>query len=156
RLTNKLRPSAPIALTPVAARTRYVPPWKRRRDPQDKVVTKEILDIFRSREVARFIATQGVAFPQLDVQKNFAVALVQDFDVALRAPKKKEHIWSIYWRIENEWIATRDEKGEWTTTRNDNPVGYEGLGLFTRVNGALKPFRLALFHRRQDGGQQSG
>jgi hypothetical protein len=143
RLINQLRPSAPIALSPVAERTRYKPAWDPGTDPHDKVVTKEILDIFRSPEVASFVATQRVALPQLDIEKNFAVALVQDFDVALRAPKKKERVWSIYWRIDNEWIAARNEKREWTTTRNDHYVGYEGLGLFTRVDGALKPFRLA-------------
>src|SRR5262249_35781715 len=67
----------------------------------------------------------------------------EDFDIALPAAKKKERVWSIYWRIDNEWIATRNEKREWSTTRNDSYVGYEGLGLFTRVGGALKPFRLA-------------
>ena len=54
---------------------------------------------------------------------------------------QKEY-WSIYWRIDNEWIATRNENGEWATWRNDHYVGYEGLGLFTRVGGAFKPFRL--------------
>jgi hypothetical protein len=142
RLVSDLGPSAPN-LTPVMERTRYVPPWDPRTDPKDSFVTKEIMDILRSREAAQFIAAAHVDDPRLDVEKNFAVALVQEFDVALRASRKKEHVWSIYWRIDNELIATRNERNKWTTERSDNPVGFEGWGLFTKVNGALKPFHLA-------------
>jgi hypothetical protein len=144
RLVSDLGPTAPIRLTPVMGRTRYVPAWDPRTDPHDKVVTKEIVNILRSREIARFIAAEHLDDPQLDIEKNFAIALVQEFDVALRAPRKKEHVWSINWRVDNAVIATRNEKNEWTATENQNyVVGYEAWGLFTRVNGALKPFRLA-------------
>src|SRR5262249_31607483 len=134
---------APIRLTPVKGRTRYVPAWKRHPDPGDEVVTKEIVDLLRSHEIAQFIATGHIDSPQLDVEKNFAVALVQEFDIALRTPRKKEHVWSINWRIDNKWIPTRNETNEWTVTGNRGDVaGYSSWGLFTRVNGALKPFHL--------------
>jgi hypothetical protein len=132
RLVSDLRPSTPITLTPVAERTRYMPAGDPHTDPNDKAVTKEILDILRSREVVRFIAAEHVDDRRLDVEKNFAVALVQDFDVALRMPGKREHVWSINWRIDNA-----------STSNGGDGVGYSGWGLFTRVNGALKPFHLA-------------
>jgi hypothetical protein len=117
---------------PVAERTRYVPAGHAHTDPNDKAATKEILDILQSREVLRFIAAERVDDPRSDVETNFAVALVQDFDVALRTPRKREHIWSINWRIDNESAGNLRD-----------PVGYSGWGLFTRVDGVLKPFHLA-------------
>jgi hypothetical protein len=144
RLVSDLRPAAAIRLTPVMGRRRYVPAWDPPTDAKDKLVTKEILDILRSSEIVRFIEASHLNPWQLDVDKNFGVALVQDFDVALRMPGKKEHVWSINWRIDNELIPARNERNEWTATRNDGEAGgYSGWGLFTRVNGALKPFHLA-------------
>jgi hypothetical protein len=136
--------STPTKLTPVIGRTRYVPKWEQRTDLHDKVVTKEMIELLRSPEITRFLATEHVDDPQLNIEKNFAVALVQEFDIALRTPAKKEHIWSINWRVANEWIATKSDSNEWTTKINDsNPVGYSVWGLFTKVNGVMKPFHLA-------------
>jgi hypothetical protein len=64
-----------------------------------------MLEVLRSREVVSLIAAEHADDPRLDVQENLAVALAQDFDVALRASRKKEHVWSINWRIDNEWGA---------------------------------------------------
>ena len=119
-----------IRLTPVRGRTRYVPATSGGTDPKDKVVTKEILDTIGSPEVLSFIASRHLDNPQLDVQKNLAVALVQDFYAALRVPNKKEHIWSINWRVDNGY-------------GNADYVGYEAWGLFTEEDGVLKPFYLA-------------
>jgi hypothetical protein len=144
RVVSDLGPSARIRLTPVTGRTRYVPPWDPRTDAKDKFVTKEIVDVLESDDVARFIAAEHVNDAFLDVERNFSVALVQEFDAALRTPKKKEHVWSLNWRIDNEWIGTRNEKNEWTAERNDRgTVGFEGWGVFTKMTGALKPFHLA-------------
>ena len=144
RLVSDRGSSAPFRLSPVRRRTRYVPIWDPRTDPRDKVVTKEIFEILRNRAIARLIAEEHVDDPQLDIENDFAVALIQDFDVALRAPRKKEHVWSINWRVANDFFGTKNEKNEWAVTRNDGyAVGYSGWGLFTKVNGALKPFHLA-------------
>jgi len=144
RLVSDLGLPVPIRLTPVAERTRYVPAWDPRTDPHDKLVTKEIMDTLRSRETARRIAAANVNGPRLDVEKNFAVALVQEFDIALRVPGKKEHVWSINWRIDNQRIATKNVRNEWNTRGNEgDTVGYAFWGLFTNVKGALKPFHLA-------------
>jgi hypothetical protein len=118
-----------IRLTPVAERTRYVPPIDGRTDPGDKAVTKEIVDILGSPEVTSFIAARHLDRPQLDVGKNLAVALVQDFYAALREANKKEHVWSINWRVDNGY-------------GNADYAGYEAWGLFTEEGGVLKPFYL--------------
>ena len=118
-----------IRLTPVRGRTRYVPPTDSRADPKDQIVTKEILDTLGNPEVLSFIASRHLGNPQLDVQKNLAVALVQDFYAALRMPNKKEHVWSINWRVDNGY-------------GNADYVGYEAWGLFTEEDGVLKPFYL--------------
>lgn len=131
-------------LVPVKGRTRYVPPHDPRTDPHDKVVTKEIIQLLRGREITRFLVAEHIDDPQLDVDNNFSVALVQEFDVALRTPGEREHVWSINWRVANDWIATKNDKNEWTIKRNDsNPRGYSSWGLFTKKNGVLKPFHLA-------------
>jgi hypothetical protein len=126
RLINDLAASAPIKLTPVAGRIRYVPPSDPRTDPKDKVVTRNILNVLRGPEITEYIASRHIGDPRLDVEKNFAVALVQEFDAALRAPGKREHIWSINWRIDSGQA-------------DPDYVGYEAWGLFARVNGVLKP-----------------
>jgi hypothetical protein len=123
--------SAPIKLTPVAWRKRYVPKSESRTDPKDQVITQDLVDVLSGREIAQFIASQRLGSPRLDVGQNLAVALVQEFDAALRAPGHKEHIWSINWRVETN------------PSKTDDYVGYEAWALFTRVNGALKPFHLA-------------
>lgn len=119
----------PIKLTPVAPRIRYVSQSAGATDPNDRVVTKEILDTLRSPEVVGFLAARHLDNPQLDVEKDLAVALVQDFYAALRTPNKKEHIWSINWRVDNGY-------------GNADYAGYEAWGLFTEENGVLKPFYL--------------
>jgi hypothetical protein len=119
-----------IRLTPVAERIRYVPATGNPTDPNDKVVTKEILDTLASPEVVDFIGARHLDKSQLDVRKDLAVALVQDFYAALRVPNKKEHVWSINWRVD-------------TGSDNANYVGYEAWGLFTEEDGVLKPFYLA-------------
>jgi hypothetical protein len=124
------QPVAPVKLTPVTGRTRYVPATEEHTDPNDKVVTKEITDVLGSPEVLNYIASKHLDKAQLDVGKNFAVALVQDFYAALRVPNKKEHIWSINWRVDNGY-------------GNADYVGYEAWGLFTEENGVLRPFYLA-------------
>jgi hypothetical protein len=121
---------APVKLTPVAWRTRYVPKSESRTDPKDRVITLDLVDLLSSREIAGFIAAQRLGSPRLDVGQHLAVVLVQEFDAALREPGHKEHIWSMYWRVE-------------TNPGADDYVGYEAWGLFTPVNGALKPFHLA-------------
>jgi hypothetical protein len=118
-----------IKLTPVTGRTRYVPATDSHTDSNDKVVTKEIIDTLGSPEIASFLATKHLDKFQLDVGKDLAVALVQDFYAALREPGKKEHIWSINWRVDNGY-------------GNANYVGYEAWGLFTEEGGVLKPFYL--------------
>jgi hypothetical protein len=85
--------------------------------------------------------SQRLGSPRLDVGQNLAVALVQKFDAALRAPGHKEHIWSINWRAE-------------TNPGEPDYVGCEAWGLFTRVNGALKPFHLAA-RESWSGGQNT-
>jgi hypothetical protein len=122
---------APVKLTPVPWRTRYVPKSEGRTDSKDRVITQDLVDVLSSREITHFIASQRLGSPRLDVGRNLAVVLVQEFDAALRAPGHKEHIWSINWRVESN------------PGKPDDYVGYEAWGLFTRVNGALKPFRLA-------------
>jgi hypothetical protein len=121
--------TTPIKLTPVAPRIRYVSQTAGATDPNDRVVTKEILDTLRSPEILDFLAARHLANPELDVEKDLAVALVQDFYAALRVPNKKEHIWSINWRVDNGY-------------GNANYAGYEVWGLFTEENGVLKPFYL--------------
>ncbi|WP_156917961.1 FG-GAP repeat protein [Bradyrhizobium sp. Cp5.3] len=123
--------SASIKLTPVALRVRYVPKSESRTDPKDQVITQDLVDVLAGREIARFIASQRLGSPRLNAGQNLAVALVQEFDAALSAPGHKEHIWSINWRVETN------------PGKPDDYVGYEAWGLFTRVNGALKPFHLA-------------
>jgi hypothetical protein len=122
-------PTIPIKLTPVAPRTRYVSQTAGATDPNDRVVTTEILDVLRSPEVSDFLAARHLDKLQLDVEKDLAVALVQDFYAALRAPNKKEHIWSINWRVDNGY-------------GNANYAGYEVWGLFTEEGGVLKPIYL--------------
>lgn len=129
RLVNDLTPSAAVKLTPVAGRIRYVPATDPRTDPKDRVIVPNILNILRGPEVARYVASKNIGNPRLDVEKNFSVALVQQFDAALRAPGKREHIWSINWRID-------------TGQTDPRYVGYEVWGLFTAVNGVLMPFYL--------------
>jgi hypothetical protein len=107
----------------VAWRTRYVPKSGGRTDPKDRVITQDLVDVLSSREIARFIASQRLGRPRLDVGQNLAVALVQGFDAALRAPGHKEHIWSINWRVE----TNPGKPGDY--------IGYEAWGLFTQVNG---------------------
>jgi hypothetical protein len=124
--------SAPVKLTPVAWRTRYVPKSESRTDPKDQVITEDLVDVLSSREIAHYIGSQQLGSPRLNVGQNLAVVLVQEFDAALRAPGHKEHIWSINWRVETN------------PGKPDDYVGYEAWGLFTRVNGALKPFHLAV------------
>jgi hypothetical protein len=128
RLVTDLGAPRPIKLTPVRERTRYLPATDQL-NPNDKVITKEIVNIFRNPEIAKFVTTKHLDNPQLDLERNLAVVLVQDFEAALRARKKKEHIWSINWRVE--------------TKRTTDYVGYEAWGLFSRVNGVLRPFYLA-------------
>jgi hypothetical protein len=129
RLVNDVVPSATVKLTPVANRIRYLPATDARTDPKDRVVTPDILNILRGPEVAKYVASRRIGDPRLDVEKNFSVALVQEFDAALRTPGKREHIWSINWRIDTGQAAP-------------NYVGYEAWGLFTSVNRVLKPFYL--------------
>ena len=131
--------SAPVRLTPVAWRTRYVPKSEGRTDPKDRVITQDLVDVLSSQEIALFIASQRLSSPRLVVGQNLAVVLVQEFDAALRAPGHKEHIWSINWRVETN-------PGE-----PEDYVGYEAWGLFTRVNGVLKPFHLAARESRSNG-----
>jgi len=128
-LVSELAVPQSIKLTPVTERTRYVPPTDNPGDPNDKVITKDIVDVLTGPEIADFLATKQLNKPQLDVRKDLAVALVQDFYAALRVPNKKEHIWSINWRVDNGY-------------GNANYVGYEAWGLFTSENGLLKPFYL--------------
>jgi len=106
RLVNDTRTS-PVRLTPIMGRTRYMPPGERPADPNDKVVAKEILETLRSPEVARFLTAEHADDPRVDIERDFTVALVQEFDVAFRSPWKKEHVWSINWRIGNEWGSRR-------------------------------------------------
>jgi hypothetical protein len=122
---------APVKLTPVASRTRYVAKSESRTDPEDRIITRDLVEVLTSQDIARFIASRRLASPRLDVEQALAVAQVQEFDVALRTPGHKEHVWSINWRVETN-------PGE-----PDDYVGYEAWGLFTRVKGALKPFHLA-------------
>ena len=61
--------STAIKLTPVVGRTRYVPNWDPRTDPHDKVVTKEMIELLRSREITSFLATEHVDDPQLNIEK---------------------------------------------------------------------------------------
>ena len=56
---------------------------------------------------------------------------MQEFDAALRTSGRKEHIWSINWRVETD------------PGKPDDYLGYEAWGLFTKANGVLKPFHLA-------------
>jgi hypothetical protein len=119
RLINDVAASARAKLTPVASRIRYVPATDPRTDPEDKVITQNIVNVLRGPEITRFIASEHIDNPRLDVEKNFSVALVQDFDAALRAPGKREHIWSINWRVD-------------TGQTDPHYVGYEAWGLFSR------------------------
>jgi hypothetical protein len=128
-LTNDQRNSVIAKLTPVAERTRYLPVIGPRDDPKDRVVTNEMMGVIGSPEVMKFIDAKHLADPRLDVRKNLAVVLVQEFDAALRVPHKKEHIWTIHWRVD------RDEPSYY--------VGYAAWGLFTKSDGTLKPFYLA-------------
>ncbi|WP_128089642.1 hypothetical protein [Bradyrhizobium viridifuturi] len=121
----------PVKLTPVAWRKRFIPKSESRTDPNDQVMTQELVAVLSEREIAQFITSQRLGSPRLVVGQNLAVALVQEFDAALRTPGHKEHIWSINWRVETN------------PGKTDDYVGYEAWGLFTRVNGALKPFHLA-------------
>jgi hypothetical protein len=122
---------SPIKLTPVAWRARFVPKSDSRSDPKDQVIAQDLVNVLSGREIVRFIASQRLGSPRLNVEQNLAVVLVQKFDAALRAPGRKEHIWSINWRVETD------------PGKFDDYVGYEAWGLFTQVNGALKPFHLA-------------
>jgi hypothetical protein len=108
-------------------------------DPKDREVTGEIIDTLRSPEIIKFVAAERLNDAHLEVEKDFANALVQDFDVAWRTPKKKEHVWSINWRLER-----------YTQT---SYAGYEAWGLFTRVNSKLHPFYLA---GRESSGEGPG
>ncbi len=128
-LVSELAVPQSIRLTPVTGRTRYVPASDNPSGPNDKVITKDITDVLASPEIAGFLAARHLDKPQLDVTKDLAVALVQDFYAALRVPNKKEHIWSINWRVDNGY-------------GNADYAGYEAWGLFTNENGTLKPFFL--------------
>jgi hypothetical protein len=130
RLINDAAGSAPVKLSAVAARTRYVPAGEPKTDPADKVINPDIAKVLGAPEITKFIASKHLDDPRLNVQKNLAVVLVQDFDAALRAPGTKEHLWSINWRVD-------------TGQADPNYVGYVAWGLFTKVNGVLKPFYLA-------------
>lgn len=123
--------SAPVKLTPVPWRTRYVPRSESRTDTEDRVITQDLVDVLSSRAIARFVTSQRLGSPRLNVGKNLAVVLVQEFDAALSATGHKEHIWSINWRVETD------------PGKPDDYVGFEAWGLFTRVNGAMNPFHLA-------------
>ncbi len=97
-----------IKLTPVARRIRYIPPTDGHTDPLDTDVTPEMLDVLRSPPVSRFVTAHGLNPAGLDVAKDFAVALVQEFDTARHMPRKKEHVWSISWRIERQTDTSYD------------------------------------------------
>lgn len=127
RVVNDLATPRPIKLTPVAELTSYRTAEFVSRN--DKVITKEILDIIRGPDIAKFIATRHLGNPQLDLEKTLDVVLMQDFEAAFHVPKKKEHIWSIFWRVDADTVRT-------------DPI-YSAWGLFTRINGVLKPFYLA-------------
>jgi hypothetical protein len=127
RIVSDLATPPPIKLTPVAELTSYRTAEFVGRN--DEVVTKEILDIIRGPELAKFIATRHLGNPQADLEKTLDVVLMQDFEAALHVPKKKEHIWSIFWRVDADTVRT-------------DPI-YSAWGLFTRINGVLKPFYLA-------------
>lgn len=129
RVISDLKPPPLIRLSPVASRTRYLPEGDPPTKPDDKVVTKDLRDALRSREVAKFVTARRLDNAHLQLDRDIAVVLVQDFEAALRSPKRKEHVWSINWRVEHR-----------TST---SYAGYEAWGLFTRVNGMLKPFYLA-------------
>jgi hypothetical protein len=139
RLVSDTRTS-PLQLTPIMGRTRYMPPGERPTNPNDKVVTNEILETLRSAEVAQFITAEHADDPRVDIERDFTVALVQEFDVAFRSPRKKEHVWSINWRIGNEWGSQG----------GGDPMGFEAWGLFTRINGKLKPFRLVAVKQERE------
>jgi hypothetical protein len=129
RVISDLKPPPLIRLRPVAPRTRYLREGDPPTEPDEKVVTKDLMDALRSPETARFITARRLDNAQLQLDRDIAVVLVQDFEATLRTPKRKEHVWSINWRVEHR-----------TTT---SYAGYEAWGLFTRVNGMLKPFYLA-------------
>ena len=138
-LVNDLRPAPSIKLTAVAKRVRYVPRGSPHTDPDHLDVTREIIDTLRSPSIVKFVAREQFDNGQLDVETGLAVALVQDFEIALRTPKKKEHVWSINWRIERQTETSY--------------AGYEAWGLFIRINGTLQPFYLA---GRQSSGETPG
>lgn len=79
------------------------------------------------------LSTEHLDMLPLVFAKSFAVALVQDFDVALRSPGRKEHVRSINWRVANDRIMTRDRNEKWQATQNNvDPVGCTAWALFTR------------------------
>jgi hypothetical protein len=127
RVVSDLNPPPAIRLIPIAKRTSYARAGTYL-GARDKVITKELMDALRSPEVVDFLVERRLDSAQLRLERNLAAALVQDFEVALRSPGTKEHVWSINWRLEH-----RTESAY---------VGYEAWGLFTRVSGGLKPFYL--------------
>jgi len=114
-------------LTPVAKRTRYVGA-DADRAPDDRVVTNELIDVLRRKDVAQRMGNDLPSVKLLDYEKDLSVALVQDFEAALRVRGQKERFWSIHWRIVHQTSMTF--------------AGVEIWGLFTRENGVLKPFHL--------------
>jgi hypothetical protein len=139
RLIGDLTPVPFSKFTAVARRVRYVPKGEDHTDPADRDATSYVVDALRSPAVVKFVEKERINSAHLHVAKHFAVALVQDFDAALRTPNRREHVWSINWRVERQTETSYD--------------GYEAWGLFTSVNGALQPFYLA--GRVSDGGRGS-
>jgi hypothetical protein len=129
RLVSDLTPAPSVKLTAVVKRVRYVRKGDGHTDPADKDVTSDVIDTLRSPEVIKFVEKERLNNVHLDVEKDFAVALVQDFDIALRTPRRKEHVWSVNWRVERQTETSY--------------AGYEAWGLFTRISGALHPLYLA-------------
>src|SRR5689334_18581061 len=128
RLVKDVRPSGPLMLTAAPKRTRYLPEGAALIG-DDERVTQELMEALRTPEVSKFIEQERLERGQLELDRDLADVLVQDFDAALRVAKRKERVWSINWRLERH--------------TDTGFAGYEAWGLFTRVNGALKPFYLA-------------
>ena len=126
RLVNSGEPARPIKLTPVANEKDYVV----EKNPNaccESLITPEFSSLLHGPEIAEILTKQYLRYPDLNVEKDAQSISVQEFDAALRVPGKKEHIWSISFYIRTD----KAPRG-----------GFDVWGLFTRVNGLLKPFYL--------------
>jgi hypothetical protein len=117
RLVSDKKPPPSVKLTPVAEPASY-----------GHSNSLELIDILGRLDVAKFVDKDRRNKDRIDYNRDLYGIKVQEFQAALRTPKRVERVWSINWLFTNRTETSIDTLQIW--------------GMFYRDKGKLMPFHL--------------